>query len=384
MDWETNFSINTPTQVSFGWGCRNEFIKNVVAKGNQRILIIASSRMLQRPFISAFVNYLQNSNVDVRFFTNVSPNPRTHDIDACLSEFSTEDITHVLGIGGGSALDQAKATAMALHTGSGMATLLSSKAELPKRKIELSLMSTTSGTGAEVSFGAIVTDEENTNKTGLRGRNLAADYAYIDPELTLSCPRNVTMITGFDVLTHALETYLSRKANVYTTAFSEQAIKNVFTHLPTLYNDLSDKHARSGMAYASMLCGFNLALSTTCLPHRLQYPLGAETDTSHAEGLAALYPTWIEASKPYCEDKLAQCAAWVGEDKNDNDSENATNFILALLRLMEAIEMRRSLSDLGVNREMALGFVDKVSGNLSTDPGLTTKEAIKKIYINSL
>lgn len=384
MSWQHPFQIDAPTRIRFGWGVRRDFVDLAENTGARRVLFIVSERALACAPVTALREALRDRNIETFSFDDVQPNPRTQAVDACAQEYASAGIDHLVGIGGGSALDQAKATAMALATGKSMSELLGLKERLPKRSNLLTLMPTTSGTGAEVSWGAIMTDQETGVKTGLRGRTLAADYAYIDPELTVTAPLDVTMITGFDVLTHALETYLSRKASPYTEGLSRQAIEIVFTRLVRLKADLGDAESRSAMAYASMLMGINLGLSTTCLPHRLQYPLGAATDTSHAEGLASLYPAWLAATRPFAEEKLARCAGWIGVGDGENQSSDAKAFQSALIAFMGQIDMRRTMTQLGVNRDMALEFVGRVTGNLSTDPGETSTDALRDIYLRSL
>lgn len=120
-------------------------------------------------------------------------------------------------------------------------------------------------------------------------------YIEVYAVLTWSMPEKLTMETGFDALAHAIESYLSRKANLHSEQLSLQAIRLIGANLPKLKQDLSDREAREKMSYASMLMGMNLYNVGNCLPHRMQYPIGAATGTSHAMGLAALYPAWIKA-----------------------------------------------------------------------------------------
>jgi len=381
---ESQFSIDIPTRIRFGWGSRMEFTETLAQLANKRVLIVASERMLQRAPVALLLQALEKSNLELLFSTRLRPNPRVQDIESCAASFSDSAVDHVLGIGGGSGLDQAKVIAMALGTGQSVVELLSRKSPLPERGLPLTLMPTTSGTGSEISWGAIISDEEAGVKTGLRGRTIAADFAYIDPELTVTAPTELTMITGFDVLTHSLETFLSNKASPLTKALSRQAMRNVFIHLPRLKENGDDRESRSAMAYSSALMGINLCHSSTCLPHRLQYPVGAATDTSHAEGLAALYPAWLNAVRPFATDKLARCAAWIGVGSDQGQERDADTFIATTLELIDKIGMNRTISQLGVNEDMVRDFVDQVSGNLSLDPSYESKESLRTIYLKSL
>lgn len=367
--------VGTATQTRFGDGARHELAAHFRDAGDSTTLVVASASSLRRDGLEALIAGIAPLT-DLHIWDRVSPNPRTEDIDACLTAHAGRRFTHVLGIGGGSALDQAKATAMALHCDLPMADLLALKS-LPRRDNQLILVPTTSGTGAELSYGAILTRMETGEKLGLRGATNAADYAFVDPELTHSMPRDVSMVTGFDVLTHALETWLSTAATPYTKDLSRGAIARVFQWLPVVYDDPTHAEARAEMSYASMVMGINLALSTTCLPHRLQYPIGAATDTAHAAGLAAIYPAWLNHVLPHAQDKLAECADWIGLPAS---ADPARAFVEAVVALQSRIGLTPSLADLGVTAEMAARFPGEVTGRLDTDPGYTGPDDLAAIY----
>ena len=377
-------TIDIPTRTLFGEGTRHSLTDIIGTASTGRVLVIATATTARRtPAKETIDELVRTFPTDI--WTGVKPNPRVSDIDACVGSFRDADITHIVGIGGGSVLDHAKATAMALAAGKPAAELLKMKTPLPQRHNTLILMPTTSGTGAELSFGAILTDENSGEKLGLRGRVLAADHAVVDPELTYSAPHDLSMTTGFDVLTHALETWLSTAASPFTADLSRAALERVFAFLPRIGSDPGDVEARREIAYAAMIMGINLALSTTCLPHRLQYPLGAATDTAHAEGLAALYPAWLSHVRPFAPEKMARCAQWIGVDiPGAPDSDNARAFEEAVLALLSEIGLERDMSDLGVTDEESRLFADRVTGRLDTDPGYRNRDDIDSIYAASL
>lgn len=376
-------SLGTSTQALFGEGARHELVRLLGIVDGAKLLVVASSSAIRRPRVAKLLDELREV-AHVMTWELVRPNPRIADIDACREQSQDQDFTHIVGVGGGSTLDQAKATAMALHCNANMKSLLAWKTPLPKRSNSLVLLPTTSGTGAELSFGAILNDSSSGAKLGLRGPNLAADYAFVDPELTWKTPVGVSMVTGFDVLTHALETWVSTAATPYTRDLSRGAIERVFRWLPVLHDNPDDTKARHELSYASMVMGINLALSTTCLPHRLQYPIGAGTDTEHAAGLAAIYPAWLDQVLPYAEAKLSECAEWIAPVWNlHNSSDRAWAFAQAVKELLRRIELTPSLQDLGVTREMIEHFPFEVEGRLDTDPSFHGLDSITAIYSNA-
>ena len=376
-------SIGTATQALFGEGSRNELVRLPGIVDGAKVLVLASSSAMCRPRVCKLVHELSEF-ANVMTWEVVRPNPRIVDIEACREKYQDQGFTHIVGIGGGSTLDQAKATAMALYCNADIKSLLALKTPLPKRSNKLVLLPTTSGTGAEMSFGAILTDCSSGEKLSLRGHNLAADYALVDPELTWGTPVELSMVTGFDILTHALETWVSTAATPYTRDLSRSAIERVFRWLPALYDNADDTIARYELSYASMVMGINLALSTTCLPHRLQYPVGAATDTEHAAGLAAIYPAWLDHVLPYADMKLSECADWI-EPVWDlpTTSDRAWAFVQAVKKLLRRINLTPSLQDLGVTCEMIKCFPLEVKGRLDTDPSYRGINDIEVIYNNA-
>jgi alcohol dehydrogenase class IV len=361
------------------------FRRLVVRHGWRRALVIISEGVLRQEFAKELLSDISGCGVDVEVFSDVEANPRVHTVDACVGEYRNRGMDVIVGIGGGSALDQAKATAVGMTGGSTVTALMRGEAEVPERRLLLVLVPTTAGTGAEVSWGAILNDMERGVKSGIRGPQVAADYALVDPSCTLTVPVEITMVTGFDVLTHGIETFLSRKRSPYTAVFSRQAIETVFCCLPRLREWPDDIEGRTNMSLASLLMGMNLVLSSNCLPHRMQYPVGALTGCTHAEGLAALYPAWLDAVLPFATSDLATCASWVNpESKLMDEASAAGAFVEAVLRFMDEIGMRRRLSDFGIDKSAAIRLADAVDGDLTADPGDTSHPALQRMYAASV
>jgi alcohol dehydrogenase class IV len=221
--------------------------------------------------------------------------------------------TVVIGLEGGSALDAAKAIAVAAVSDQPLVRYIWGGVPMPATKIPLVALPTTAGTGSEVSRGAILTEAETGRKSGLRGEICLPTHALVDPELSASMPASVTAETGFDAWAHANETYLSRKANPFTEALSIGAMERIAEFLSRAVRDGSDRTVRAEMAAASLMMGWNPGLATTCLPHPLQHPLGAKTDSSHARGIAALHLAWLRQVAPFAVDKLARVSGILGK-----------------------------------------------------------------------
>ena len=178
--------------------------------------------------------------------------------------------------------------------------------ELVDHVLPVIAIPTTAGTGSELSKAAIITDDVRRIKSGIRGAGLYPKVAIVDSIFTESVPYHITMETGFDVIAHAMESYISNAASPFTRMQSEYAAAIAGKMLPRLASDMQDTEARKYMSYASMIMGINLGNASTGLPHRLQYPLGAMTDTSHGAGLSALYTAWVYYEQLYSQRETAK------------------------------------------------------------------------------
>lgn len=307
--------------------------------------------------------------------SNASPNPRLREVEEAAARGMKENVDCVIGLGGGSAMDAAKGVAAAIGNGGRITDLFRSGAPAPANSLPVICVPTTAGTGSETSKGAILSDEERGVKGGLRGEGILPRLAVVDPELTYSLPPRITAETGFDVLTHAVETWVSRKSSPFVGLFSRHAIAVVHRWLPRLLQVGSDRDARRELSFACLLMGYNLANSSTCLPHRLQYPIGALTDTSHPAGLAALYPAWCEntySAAPAVFDYLGVVLGGRAADVPE-----------LMTQFLDALDIRYSLKQLGVREDDLEKLAGAVSGNLGTDPGDTSPGALLDLYRRS-
>lgn len=374
------FEYLAPTKLVFGEGEISNIAKHLTFA--EKILIVTGKNSA---LLSGALPKVKDAfrHCQLSYFNGVTANPRASEVNSAAEIGIRDGVQAVMGIGGGSVLDAAKAVAACIAAEGKVEPFLRNGIEAPDNTLPIICVPTTAGTGSEMSKGAIITDVEEQRKRGLRGAALLPRLAIVDPELTYSMPHHVTAETGFDIFTHAVETLVSKKASALTAILSEYSIKAVIEYLPKVLQNLQNKTARRMLMLASTIAGINLANSTTCLPHRMQYPLGAHTDCSHARGLAALYKAWCEATAPHAVDKFALIAEMLpgapfsaqatAAEKAQSIGERVENF-------MKAVDVFHRMRDFGVMREMCKQMVHEIEGNLTTDPGETSDAALLKIY----
>jgi alcohol dehydrogenase class IV len=289
----------------------------------------------------------------------------------------------LLAVGGGSVMDLAKAAAV-IASGVSLESVLAGMT-VEAGGVPVIALPTTAGSGAEVSRGAIVLHRSAGRKRGIRGPGVAARVALVDPQLTVTADERVTAESGFDAMAHAVETSVSLAASPVNVLLAGEAMRRLLAAVPAAIHDPRDLDARESAAYAAMLMGINLATASTCLPHRMQYPVGAATGTSHPRGVAALFPSWLRRTELVAPERLsalALSARLVPEAASPG--EGATAVIDCVERWMAAIGVRTTLSELGVRPDDVPELAAMVEGNLQNDPGPSGPSNLVSLYEASL
>lgn len=371
--------IHIPTAIYFGRDIWQESLKEIDTMLNGSVMIVTTGRSLVRlGYITDLRKKLEECPKveQVVIFDKVSANPRLSEAKEGIKTAKEHKVDVVIGFGGGSAIDLAKAIAAGAGTEVPIEEYLYGGREPEEGTLPVIAIPTTAGTGSELSKAAILTDEIKKIKAGIRGRYLFPRAAIVDSIFTESMPFHITMETGFDVIAHAMESYISKAASQYTQMQSEYALKIAGRMLPRLAADLGDTQARRQMSYVSMMMGINLGNASTGLPHRLQYPLGAYTDTSHGWGLAALYPAWIAYEFEYNCERVEHLISILIQ----SPVQGKQNCIHAMRQFITLLKLPASLRAANIDRRMIQDMIDTVTGNLLNDPASQEPDIVQKIY----
>lgn len=377
-----SFELNIRTRVYFGKNITFEALKKERTLLSGNVIIITTGRSLNT---LGYVEKLKNDilslgSSEVITFENISPNPKLSEIKTAIELGKINKVNVVIGFGGGSAIDAAKAAAAGIGYNGDIEDFLFERNQPEIETLPIIAIPTTAGTGSELSKGAIISSAEHKIKKGIRGDVLLPSVAIVDTEYTYSVPKQVTMETGFDVLAHAVESYVSVKSNRFSEMLSREAIHIVGECLNNLREDLQNKAARDKMCYASMIMGINLANIGTCLPHRMQYPIGAITDTSHAAGLAALYPSWIMYEYDYNKKKINDIFKWLSL----GEAGDGTHAKIKMKKYLEHLGLGYRLQDFGINYDKVKELSEAVSGNIYNDKLSEKKNIINTIFEDSI
>ena len=340
-----NFKVKT--NVCFGEGALNVLSEQ---KGN--VVIFTDAFMVSSGAAENIKSKLSAAD-SVKIFGEIKPDPPIELIAAGLAFLIDAKADCVVALGGGSSIDAAKAT------------ILMAKRSGFKDQIKLIAIPTTSGTGSEVTSFAVITDKAKGIKYPLVDDELLPDTAILDPELVVSAPPRITADTGFDVITHAMEAYISTAANDYSDALAEKSLKLAFEYLPRAYANGADIEARDKMHTASCLAGMAFNAVSLGVNHGIAHQLGAKFHIPHGRANAMLLPHVMRYNADLsanfgakCETRaslrLANIAKLIGLSGGDKPLDTNSLVIALCDHLTYMLRMTGTpltLADAGVSRE---------------------------------
>lgn len=288
-----SFSVNQPIKIHFGVDSVKQLGDVVNQLNGSRVFLVADPGLKKAGIIRQITSALNRKKIPYTLYDKVAPEPglKLADLGTKLAKKNKADC--VVGVGGGSALDIAKAISILLTNGGKAEDYLGlDKIKLPG--VPKIMVPTTAGTGAEVTFTAVFINEKTNSKGGMNGDPLYPDVAILDPALTLSLPPNITAATGIDAFTHALEAFVSTQAHAISDMYALEAMNLISNNLGTAYANGMNIEARSAMLMGSLLGGKALATAGVGLVHAMAYPLGGMFNTAHGLANAVLLPYVVE------------------------------------------------------------------------------------------
>jgi len=338
------------TKVVSGAGCVSQTGEEAVRLGAKKALIITDGFLAASPIYAKVTASLDEAGVAYITYDKVRPNPRTTDCDDTCDLAKAEQVDLLIGLGGGSSMDQAKTTA-ALVTNGGKCVEWD-YVELPNRMLPTICIPTTAGTGSEVTFCAVITDEEKKYKMSVMDvYNLRPDVAIADPELLLSLPPSLTASTGVDALTHAIEAYTCTVHQPLTDALALHAIELIGQNLVTAVEHGDDLAARENMLNASLMAGVAFINSNVGAVHAISETIGAWYDTPHGVGNSIFLPYIMEYNIPACPERFAKIAVQLGIDASGKTTEELAMAAVSYVKELNARVKIPKLRDLEYIKE---------------------------------
>ena len=381
MDYNRTFSYELPTKIEFGVGVSERVAEHVEGCGSSRILLVVDPGVLDAGVADKVTDGLQDAGMPYVLFSDIEPEPEARSIVDGVELARSEGCDAVVGVGGGSALDSAKAIAVMLEN-EGHIRDYAGQNLVPNPGVPMIALPTTAGTGSEVTIWSVISEKEEKVKYGVGSPYMTATVAMCDPELTLTLPPRITACTGMDALAHALESYVNKTTQPISEALSIRAMELVARSLRTAVVAGENLQARSDMLLASLSAALAFNPTRLGLAHALVMPIGANYKIPHSVGVAILLPEVMRYNLIGNLEKFVKIARIFGENTEGLSLRDAAELsVKAIRQLSEDVGIPEGLANYGVEEERLheLAEAGIATGNVPVNPRQPTVEDLTEI-----
>jgi len=383
MDVSKILEFQTKTRLVMGAGSSAQTGEELKAMGAKKVLIVTDKGIVNAGLLDQIMPSVKEAGIEAVVFDGVVPNPRINTVDGCIAMYRGEGCDSFLTVGGGSSMDTAK-TAGVLATNPGGVLEYEGPNLVKNDMPPMIAIPTTYGTGAEVSPGAIITNEHKKYKMGIGDDwHMSPAIAILDPMLLLNLPPQIAASTGMDALTHAVEAYVAAWAQPFSDAWNLQAIRMIAENLPPAVATNTDIEATANMLYASTMTGLAFSTAGLGFVHSMTHVLGGMLDMPHGVANALVLPYVMDYNLLACPKKFADIARAMGENVDGLPLlDAAEKSVEAVRKLSKRLGIPQTLSEVGVDPakidEMAeWAFKD---GNTECNPRPGSKEIFVELF----
>ncbi|WP_134701139.1 iron-containing alcohol dehydrogenase [Ammoniphilus sp. YIM 78166] len=370
-----------PTQMKCGQGLAGKTGMFLREYTRDKVLIVTDPGVRGANILQPIEASLSGEGIRFDIFDQVEPNPTTQVLEKALKLLGNGKYDLILGVGGGSSLDTAKAIAAMANNGGNILDYEGVN-KLLHPALPIVAIPTTIGTGSEGTPSTVVTNSETHFKTAIISPYLYPKLAILDPELVLQLPSPIVAATGMDALTHAIESYTSKYASPVSQALAIQAAKMIGENLKKAYFVGTDMQSKENMLVASFMAGVAFAQSRLGNVHAISHTFGGVFNIPHGIANATLLPYVLAYNLPACPKRYRDIAIALGEDVTGlSEMEAGKKAIQAVVSLNETLNIPNNIKDLGVSLEYLQQMISDSmrSGNVLANPRLTSDKDIKQI-----
>ncbi|PFE96147.1 alcohol dehydrogenase [Bacillus thuringiensis] len=355
-------------------------------KLGKRAFIVTDTIMEKLGYVEKCIQQLNKKSITVSTYNKVDAEPTNIHVLEALSLCKEEKGDFIIGIGGGSCIDAAKAVAVLYTNGGEVEDYVQKDIEIENNPLPLIAIPTTSGTGSEVTSVAVITNKKTDVKMMMKHPSFIPKVAIIDPVLTSSLPPQITAATGIDALCHAIEAYISKVSQPLTDVLALSAIESIMKYLRIAYEDGRNMEAREAMMIASLQAGIAFSNASVTLVHGMSRPVGALFHVPHGISNAILLPTVLEFTKTSAMKRLAKIGRSLNKDLYSNSDEEVADYTLGEIKKL-CFDLRiPNLKEYGIDEIEFENAISKMasdaieSGSPANNPRVPSYDEIKEMY----
>ncbi|MTI67388.1 MAG: iron-containing alcohol dehydrogenase [Firmicutes bacterium] len=376
-----NFAFSVPSNVIFGEGSSQQVGQMATLFKCKKVFCVYDKGIKEAGIVDGIIENINNSGIETIEFDEVIPDPPVYLVEKAANIAKQEKVDGIVAIGGGSSIDAAKAVNILLGNEGSILDYVGMN-QVPNPGKPLIIIPTTSGTGSEVTVASVITDTENNRKVVLAGMNVGGYLAIIDPSLTLGLPKSITVATGMDAFSHAVEAITSTLATPMTDAIAEKAISIIYNNLPKAVENEKDMDARSNMSLGSMMAGVAFSNGFVHLGHALAHAMGAKWHIPHGIACAIALPYAIEFSGDCIPEKIKRIGLAMDLNIQEGLSvEDMTKLVVDEIRAFSKKINIPTLKELGVDKGSLEEICEQTMNELTINFShrQVTREAVMQI-----
>lgn len=371
-----NFVAAPLPTIVFNRGASSQLSNHIQALGKTSALIVTDKNLAASGVLDPIIEGLKAANLRVEVFDGVEPNPTDQNVQAGAEMLKELGDACVIPIGGGSSMDCGKSVALLAENGTNVQEM---QASVPApATAPVIAVPTTAGTGSETNSACVITNTTLGRKTYVMHPSIVPAFAVLDPDLTVGLPTYPTATCGYDVLTHAIEAFVSNRANAYSDSIALDAIRKVAGNLRKVVQDGSDVEARSQMLLGSAQAAMAFNVAGLGSVHGTGHAISARLNAAHGQTLATMLPHVMEFNMPEREEKYIEVAKILAP----NGPATGAGAIDAAIQLRADIGIDKSIRDLGGEDDLLATLVeDAVADPVNfSNPIPVDAAAIEKMY----
>jgi len=380
-----SYLIQLPSIMHIGAGSSGQLAEVLANLNCSKPLMITDPMMVELGYAASIVKLLDEAGVDCDYCDQTLPEPTVASLQPSLEMLKAGNYDCLVALGGGSPIDTAKALSVLHHFGGEMRDY-----KVPRSVDQLGLpviaIPTTAGTGSEATRFTVITDETTDEKMLCAGAAFLPRAALVDYELTLTVPPRTTADTAIDALTHAIEAYVSKKANAFSDQQALAAMSLIAPNLRKVYSNGNDRQAREAVMLGATLAGMAFSNASVALVHGMSRPIGAFFHVPHGLSNAMLLPAVTEYSIPAAVERYADCARQMGVAQKSHTDDEANDLLLDELRALNTELAVPTPSEYGISRQNYLEVVSimaaqaEQSGSPANNPRVPTQQDMIELY----
>lgn len=376
-----DFNFKIPQNIEFGMNSLTKLPSLLSDISSQHVFLISDRGLASLGVVKRVEDIIEQANIKFTTFLDVTPNPTTDAVDAACALYKECQATSIIALGGGSAIDVAKAVGiLAVH--GGKITDYEGLNKVPGPIVPMIAIPTTAGTGSEVTASTVITDESRNYKLSVISYEILPKYALLDPTLIMTAPASIAAACGVDALIHAMEAYISLNASPFSDAMAEKAMALIGGNIRQFVANRQDEEAASAMMAGSTFAGIAFAWARLGNVHALSHPVSAFFNVPHGVANSILLPTVLEFNALADRGRYEVMYNFICKDQVSACHFTSDMLVAEAVQLIDELKIPKTLSQVGVTEDLieTMAHDAMKSGNILANPRQTTLNDVIELY----